>query len=136
MLCRKNNIYVDMKWQFLGQNNIPKQSNIFKIWQNFCQILSKFNFNVSPFYEKLPFCSFCTYRKGLLEAQGASVSNKIFNLQRCPETLFSQYSSDSPEIIEIKVCKDRQTDNILTTCTCEGGFFSCLNLLPPCWLCL
>jgi hypothetical protein len=66
--------------------------------------------------------------------QGAPAPNKklvaMFVLPRCLKTILSPlYLADS-EIIEVKVCTDRQKDKILTTHTRICEFFTLLNLPP------
>ena len=63
----------------------------------------------------------CTAKELLGALQRAGAPNKIFYnmgfLPRCPKKNFSPFCAANPEIIEVKVCTDRQSDEILTPYT-------------------
>ena len=56
----------------------------------------------------------CTAKELLGALQRAGAPSKIFYnmgfLPRCPKKNFSPFCAANPEIIEVKVCTDRQTD--------------------------
>jgi hypothetical protein len=83
----------------------------------------------------------CTAKELLGALQRAGAPSKTFYnigfLPRCPKKNFSPFFAANPEIIEVKVCTDRQNHEILTQYTgvCEILFLVKICYLPARFAC-